>query len=375
MLGQLNMFGQSKVDLAIKRLRAFEPEGGYYLAFSGGKDSQCVYHLAEMAGVAFDAHYSVTSVDPPELMRFIREHYPDVKWEYPMYQGKRCSMWTLIADHTVPPTRMVRYCCDVLKEQHGQGRVAVTGVRWAESQNRRKTHGVVDMRTRSKRIIHEQLENNDAAKLNSRGGLIFLDDNEETRKAVEYCYQKRRTTLNPIIDWDEEEVWEFLNEVAKVPHCSLYDEGFTRLGCIGCPLQGREGMKRDFERWPRYKELYIRAFDKMIKNHPGEIRIATGQTAEPGGAEQASRNGSNGRNDARIIGRNTHPKTRTTSSDGGSEWHIDVEMVDVAHAKSGRKGRKTTGVIASRRIERASKGDPITGLEAFDAWLNRDEIL
>ncbi len=113
--------------------------------------------------------------------------------------------------------------------------------------------------------------------------MIFLDDNEETRKTVEYCYQKRRTTLNPIIDWEEEDVWEFLNDVVKVPHCSLYDEGFTRLGCIGCPLQGRENMKRDFERWPRYKELYIRAFDQMIKNHPGEIRIANGDSAKPGG--------------------------------------------------------------------------------------------
>lgn len=285
MLGQLDMFGRSKVDLAIQRLQSFEPDGGYYLAFSGGKDSQCVYHLAKMADVAFDAHYSVTSVDPPELMRFIKENYPDVKWEYPMYKGKRASMWSLIADHTVPPTRMVRYCCDVLKEQHGQGRVTVTGVRWAESSNRRKLHGVVDLRTQSKKIIGDSLKNNPSAKQNERGGLIFMDDNEETRKTVEYCYQKRRTTLNPIIDWEEDEVWEFLNDVAKVPHCSLYDEGFTRLGCIGCPLQGKAGMLRDFERWPRYKELYIRAFDKMIKNHPGEIRLASGTVAsENGGA-------------------------------------------------------------------------------------------
>lgn len=280
------MFGQSKVDLAIQRLQSFEPDGGYYLAFSGGKDSQCIYHLAKMANVVFDAHYSVTSVDPPELMRFIKQYYPDVIWDYPTYKGKRASMWSLIADHTMPPTRAVRYCCDVLKEQHGQGRVTVTGVRWAESSSRKRTHGVIDMRTQSKKIINDSLKNNPSAKLNQRGGLIFMDDNLETRKAVEYCYQKRRTTLNPIIDWDEDEVWEFLNEVVKVPHCSLYDEGFTRLGCIGCPLQGREGMLRDFERWPRYRELYINAFDKMIKNHENEIRTASGNLAETGGGRQ-----------------------------------------------------------------------------------------
>lgn len=54
-----------KIETSIKRLRSFEPPEGYFLAFSGGKDSQCIYHLAKMAGVKFDAHYNVTSVDPP----------------------------------------------------------------------------------------------------------------------------------------------------------------------------------------------------------------------------------------------------------------------------------------------------------------------
>ena len=112
---------------------------------------------------------------------------------------------------------------------------------------------------------------------------MFLDDNVESRRMVEHCYVKRKTTINPIVDWTTEEVWEFLNDVAKVPHCSLYDEGFDRLGCVGCPLQGREGMIRDFERWPRYKELYIKAFDRMIANHPGEIKVASGELAKSNG--------------------------------------------------------------------------------------------
>ena len=119
--------------------------------------------------------------------------------------------------------------------------------------------------------------------MNKSGGIIFLDDNDQNRMMVERCYLKKRTTVNPIIDWTDEDVWEFLNDVAKVPHCELYDKpGITRIGCIGCPLQGREGMLEDFERYPRYRELYIRAFDKMIKNHPGEIRVATGELVENG---------------------------------------------------------------------------------------------
>ena len=97
---------------------------------------------------------------------------------------------------------------------------------------------------------------------------------------VEQCYIKRKTTINPIVDWTDDDVWEFIKEVAKVPYCELYDQGFTRLGCIGCPLQGREGMIRDFERWPGYRKLYIRAFEQMIKNHPGKIKVASGELAE-----------------------------------------------------------------------------------------------
>lgn len=292
MLFEDTLFGRvDKVQKAIERLKAFEPPEGYFLAFSGGKDSQCVYHLAKMAGVKFEAHYSVTTVDPKELVRFIKKEYSDVIWDrHYGKDGKPMSMLRLIAEHTIPPTRQNRYCCAELKETQGKGRVVVTGVRWAESTRRKNLHGVVNVRTKSKKFIDNALENIPQAKLNDRGGLVFLDDNEETKELVEQCYIKKRTTVNPIIDWLDEDVWEFLNEVVKVPHCCLYDEGFTRIGCCLCPLQGRAGMLRDAERWPEMKNLYIYAFDKMIKNHPGEIKVANGEPAEVGGGGNCSQN-------------------------------------------------------------------------------------
>lgn len=86
MLDQLNMSGLDRVEVAIKRLQTFEPPEGYYLAFSGGKDSVVIKTLADIAGVKYDAHYNVTSVDPPELLQFIRKYHPDVKWEFPTYK-------------------------------------------------------------------------------------------------------------------------------------------------------------------------------------------------------------------------------------------------------------------------------------------------
>ena len=263
-----------KVQQAIKYLKSFEPPDGYYLAFSGGKDSQCIYHLAEMAGVKFDAHYSVTSVDPPELVRFIKTQYPEVSFDIPHDEdGKPITMWSLIANKTMPPTRLARYCCSELKEANGKGRITVTGVRWAESVRRRNIHGVASVHTRSKKLINQAESENPAAHYNGKRGIIMNDDNDESRRFVEQCYRTRKTIINPIVDWDDDDVWEFLNEVVKVPHCSLYDEGFKRLGCIGCPLVGAKSMLKEFERWPKYKEAYLRAIERMIANHPDDIKL------------------------------------------------------------------------------------------------------
>lgn len=137
MIHQLNIYGKDKVQVAIERFKTFEPPEGYFLAFSGGKDSCTIKALADMAGVKYDAHYNITSVDPPELVRFIKEQYPDVSLDYPRdSDGKVITMWNLIPKKVMPPTRVMRYCCASLKESSGNGRFVATGVRKAESVKR-----------------------------------------------------------------------------------------------------------------------------------------------------------------------------------------------------------------------------------------------
>ena len=134
-----------KVQTAIDRLRAFEPKDRpYWLAFSGGKDSCVILELAKMAGVNFEAHYNVTSVDPPELVRFIKKQHPEVSFDIPHDKnGKPVSMWSLLKSHSTPPTRIMRYCCEALKESAGMGTITITGVRWAESSNRKGNQGAI----------------------------------------------------------------------------------------------------------------------------------------------------------------------------------------------------------------------------------------
>lgn len=248
MLGQLNTEGKDKIQVAIERLQMFEPAEGYYLAFSGGKDSVVIEALADMANVRYDAHYNLTTVDPPELVYFIREKYPDVIFDYP-----RISMFRLIEKMKFPPTQLARYCCAELKEKGGEGRRVVTGVRWAESIKRRKTRNDVEYFVLSKsktQLKHKELFRN--------------ADNDERRRMMEVCSPKSKYIINPIIDWTDADVWDFIREY-HVSYCPLYDEGYKRLGCIGCPNATTRQKLIDFERWPKYREAYLRAFERMLK--------------------------------------------------------------------------------------------------------------
>lgn len=142
MIHQLNFAGKDKVQVAIERIQTFEPKEGYYLAFSGGKDSSVVMELMKMSGVKYDAHYNVTSLDPPELVRFIKDYHKEVVFDYPRYNdGRVKTMWNLIERNGMPPNRVMRYCCRELKEGFGDGHFVVTGVRKAESAKRANRGG------------------------------------------------------------------------------------------------------------------------------------------------------------------------------------------------------------------------------------------
>lgn len=218
-LQEKTLFGMTdKVKEAVAILRQYEPPEGYYLAFSGGKDSLCCYWLCKIAGVKFDAHYSFTTVDPPELVQFVRT-FDDVEIHHP---GKDKTMWALIVKKGIPPTHFARYCCQELKEQAGKDRIKIIGVRTEESTKRKGRK------------------------------VVMLNDESSSGRIINIIYY-----------WTELDVWEFI-DCNLIDYCSLYDEGFSRLGCVGCPLSGPKNMLRQFERWPAYRRAYVRAFDRMI---------------------------------------------------------------------------------------------------------------
>ncbi len=241
----MNSILQSKIEDSIATIqRAAKLAQNYtgkplVVAFSGGKDSQTVYHLTEAAGVDFEAVYSATTIDPPEVVRFIREHYPMVRFHVP-----KMSFWKLVEYTRMLPNRHMRYCCSVLKEATHQGRVTLTGVRREESAKRAKRQ-VLDINKKPRQF----------------------DEFERSDKTDVQCFGngKEKITVNPILDWTETDVWQYLNNVVNVPHCELYDKGRRRVGCLFCPMKNRKEIVDDMRRYPHQFERLKRTVAKIAE--------------------------------------------------------------------------------------------------------------
>lgn len=214
---------EEKIADGIQLLQEFESSAleyspdGYYLCFSGGKDSVVVKDIAIRSGVKFTSNYSVTTIDPPELTRFIKHHHPDVIWHRP-----KVPMMKMVEKKGLP-IRTIRWCCALYKEQGGAGFVKVMGIRSAESPRRARAWQSVTQWGRGK---------------------------------------NRSWVINPILSWTEKEIWQYIR-LSKVAYCSLYDEGRKRIGCIGCPMTKRD---IDFKKWPHMERLWRKAAYKRWDN-------------------------------------------------------------------------------------------------------------
>lgn len=222
------------------------------LTDSGGKDSAVICKLAENAGIPFEIVHSHTTADAPETVYHVRKRAKEYELKgvsytihYPTYKGEPTSMWKLIPIKLMPPTRVVRYCCAVLKETTGRDRFIATGVRWAESTARKNNRSSLE-------IFHTD----------KKKTLLLNNDNDEDRRLFETCTLKGKRVCNPIIDWQESDVWDYLTD-QHVECNPLYCEGWHRVGCVGCPMAAK-ARYREFAQYPKYRQMYINAFDRMI---------------------------------------------------------------------------------------------------------------
>ena len=256
-----------KVDMAIMRLQTASQmslqvyEQPLIITDSGGKDSSVLVDLAIKAKIPIEIRHSHTTADAPETVRFVREKFYKLECEgrkckinYPTLNGKPTSMWALIVYNLMPPTRLARYCCRTLKESNGANRMISTGVRWAESNARANQRG-----------IYETLGK-------KRGDYIILtNDNDDRRELFENCQLKATRTVNPIIDWSDREIWDYIHSEGLQVN-ALYSRGWQRVGCVGCPMASKIRWF-EFAQYPAYERMYRLAFERMV-----EAREAKGKS-------------------------------------------------------------------------------------------------
>lgn len=159
----------------------------------------------------------------------------------PKYKGEHITMWKLIPLKLMPPTISSRYCCAVLKETGCPNRYIATGVRWAESPKRQL------------RSEFEKLGSSIKTK-EFFSTVMLINDNDAKRRMTEHCMQQKKMVVNPIIDWKDSDIWEFINS-EHIETCELYKCGYDRVGCIGCPMAGKKRYK-EFADFPKYKQSY-----------------------------------------------------------------------------------------------------------------------
>lgn len=237
----------NKIDTAIQTIQKAESlalkyqDYGFHLAFSGGKDSQVIYELCKMAGVKFRPVMQVTTLDPPELMKFVRKNYPDVFMERP-----EINFYKLIVKKKMLPLRQSRYCCQYLKEQSGAGTVTIIGIRRAES---------------NRRAMRNELETSDRKYSNT------LDQFNIDNKNQVLCIKgKDKILLSPIINWTNLDVWGFIRG-NKLEYCELYDKGYHRIGCMFCPIASAKSKQRDRINYPGVERLIKKAINELVVNN------------------------------------------------------------------------------------------------------------
>lgn len=236
----------------------YDAEDGFYNTFSGGKDSQALYYIVKMAKVKFKTHMSLTSVDPADVIRFVKREYPSVVRHKP-----KMSMFADAVEKQILPTMRVRWCCADFKESAGAGKVTLIGIRAQESNRRAKRNEVeVSNRTFSGNLsqFFSWSESEKEKKLKKLKRKLNEDEFSVSSDNEVHCINGKDSILiSPIFHWTEQDVWYFLNEIIHAPHCSLYDEGYTRIGCILCPMATPKSKRRDVERFPHVKRGWIKA--------------------------------------------------------------------------------------------------------------------
>lgn len=233
---------EDKIEYSINRIRkaeglalALNPNNGMLVAFSGGKDSQCVLELVKMAGVKYHAVYNVTFIDRATNIKFMKDNYPEVQFSI-----SDKSFFKLVEKKGLP-TRLTRWCCERYKERFGAGNLVLTGVRAQES---------------AKRAQYEELQKYTKNKDKRKGWDI--DTMQEHN--FECVNGRDKFMLSPIFHWSTEDVWTFIKQ-RKLPINPCYKDS-ERVGCVFCPMARKGEIERYLSTRPALKRVFLQSIEQ-----------------------------------------------------------------------------------------------------------------
>ena len=216
---------EKKIESAINLIRSIPQDGPIELCYSGGKDSDVILELAKMSGVPVVPIYKQTSIDPPGTTAHVKEMGVEIR-------RPKETFFKLI-ERRGNPSRFKRFCCEHLKEYKIYDR-AIVGIRRCESTKRMERY-------------------------------------KEPEQCRIYPNGSKTRQYFPILEWTNEDIDRFIKERGIRCAPVYYDsEGNfhveRRLGCIGCPLQGDNGLS-DYKKYPKFLVAQIKAYQKWLDNH------------------------------------------------------------------------------------------------------------
>lgn len=274
---------QDKINHSLRAIKvAAEMSEQYYdapliITYSGGKDSDVLAHLAVKSEASVEFEHSLTTVDAPDTVHHIQKVFKkleDMGYKTTIHRPE-ISMWRLIEKKMIPPTRLVRYCCQEFKESATPNRYIAIGVRGGESRQRAsrmefETRGSSKKKSRGYTLEHvEEVYEEAQGDLPDSWDCLFITAAKEHKDLI----------CNPIFQWTDADIWEYIRS-ENIEYNPLYDRGYSRVGCIGCPMARYSERTKEFADYPKYKNAYIRAFDRMIqrrKEKGKETRWENGQ--------------------------------------------------------------------------------------------------
>jgi phosphoadenosine phosphosulfate reductase len=202
------------------------------LAFSGGKDSLVVLHIALDVNPSIDVVFNNTTVDFPETINYVK--WLKEEWGLNLHFTRHdCSYFKLTKEKGWA-NHEDRWCCKPFKEGPAFQFMSQNGYK-AELTGTTRTESIY------------------------RRSLSPIKNPKKDPQIIR---------VNPIYDWNEWEVWRYIEE-NNIPYNPLYDMGYRRIGCWCCPLNGPSHYKRLCKTHPQLFN-FLRKFMPL---HPAMERL------------------------------------------------------------------------------------------------------